>query len=136
MAKTSWLARFSDAHLENRTDIPDTLPSWPSQPVSVSGLSGPFPESPGDFQDKDILIELAVKPDGTPLRPVYWERQGRIIGPGQPEFFFRDSASQVGLIIRYQGDLVSIADSMLRSRRNFEQQAETREVEPIRSLVK
>jgi len=81
-----------------------------------------------------IIVEPAVKPDGTALKPVYWERQGRIIGPGQPEFFFRDSAGQVGLIIRYEGELVSVADTMLRTRTAYENQRVIREIEPIRSL--
>lgn len=79
-----------------------------------------------------IIVEPAVRPDGTSLRPVYWERLGRIIGPGQPEFFFRDSVGQVGLIVHHEGDLVSVADSMLRSHKAFTQQRPLREVELVR----
>jgi hypothetical protein len=53
---------------------------------------------------------------------VYFERQGRIVGPAQPEFFFRDSGGQIGLIVRYENAPVSIDHKMLRSRRHFETQ--------------
>ena len=79
-----------------------------------------------------VIVEPAVKPDGAPLRPAYWERQGRIVGPGQPEFFFRDNFGQVGLIISYEGDLVSVADSVLRSEKAFIEQRPLTEVELIR----
>lgn len=82
--------------------------------------------------DAEVIIKPAVRPSGTPLPPVYWERQGRIVGPGQPEFFFRDSASQIGLILRYEGELVSVSDSMLRSRKAFLEQREVKAVELIR----
>jgi hypothetical protein len=69
-----------------------------------------------------VLTEPAVRPDGTPISPVFFERQGRIVGPAQPEFFFRDSAGQIGLIVRYEHAPVSIDHKMLRSRRQFETQ--------------
>ena len=81
----------------------------------VGAPHNPFP------LDK-VIVEPAVRSNGTSLRPVYWERQEQIIGPGQPEFFFRDSFGQVGLIIRYDGDLISVADSMLRSYTAFTKQ--------------
>jgi hypothetical protein len=68
------------------------------------------------------LVEPAVRPDGSPISPVYFERQGRIVGPAQPEFFFRDSSGQIGLIVRYENAPVSIDHRMLRSRRQFETQ--------------
>jgi len=103
-----------------------------SMTPSHGGCDVPMSDNRVDFPP--IVIEPAMRPDGTPLRPVYWERHGRIIGPGQPEFFFRDSAGQVGLIIRYQDDLVSVADFMLRSRKAFEEQPIAHEVEPVRSF--
>lgn len=78
------------------------------------------------------MLEPAVTPDGTPLSPVYWERQGRIIGPGQPEFFFQDSTGQLGLNLRYEGDIVSVAPSILRSYKAFIEQRPIKEVKLIR----
>lgn len=81
---------------------------------------------------EEVIVEPAVRPDGTPVRPVYWESQGRIIGPGRPEFFFQDSTGQVGLILHYEGDLVSVAAFMLRSYKAFIEQRPLKEVELVR----
>jgi len=75
----------------------------------------------------EVVREPAMKPDGSPLRPVFWEHQGRIIGPGQPEFFYQDNTGQIGLIIRYKEDIVWVADSKLRSREAFLAQQDAKE---------
>lgn len=115
---------------------------WPTCPVCRAAFacrdserSTPSGASHASSPLDKVIVESALRPDGTSLRPVYWERQGRIIGPGQPEFFFRDSFGQVGLIVRYEGELVSIADSMLRSHKAFNQQRPLKEVELVREMT-
>jgi len=80
----------------------------------------------------EVVREPAMKPDGSPLRPVFWEHHRQIIGPGQPEFFFQDSTGQIGLIIRYKEEIVWVAESMLRSRKAFLEQDAVKEMDIIR----
>lgn len=101
------------------------LPYWNSELSNQTGCPSPSTA-------EEVIVEPAVRPDGGLLMPVYWEHQGQIIGPGQPEFFFRDSFGQVGLILRYEGDLISVADFMLRSYKAFTEQRPLKEVELIR----
>ena len=82
--------------------------------------------------DGTTVVEPAMKPDGTPLSPVYWESQGRIVGPGQPGYIFRDRTGQEGMGIRYEGGLVEVADAMLRSHKAFLEHRPLKEVEPVR----
>src|SRR5262249_9692424 len=39
--------------------------------------------------DEAITLEPAVKPDGSPLSPIYWERATGIVGPAVPEFMVK-----------------------------------------------
>lgn len=89
--------------------------------------SGEPPQRPGR-----VVIEPAMKSDGSPLDPVYWESRGRIVGPGHPEYFFRDSAGQEGLVVRHQGALAHIAASILRPFKAFVAQRPLTEVELVR----
>lgn len=78
----------------------------------------------------DIIIE----PAAPNARPVYWQTgDGRILGPAVPEFFLRDGEGY-WISVTFKGHVRFIRDDRLRSRKAFEEQAEIREVEPIRSF--
>jgi hypothetical protein len=70
-----WLAKFLDDTLEKRTDKTDILP----QTVSVSGMSVPFPECPGE-----ITTAHTASPYAPPLQSgwvvTYYDGQGRLSG--------------------------------------------------------
>jgi hypothetical protein len=51
---------------------------------------------------ESVTVEPAIKPDGTPLTPVYWERgDGSISGPASVDFFYRMGSTD-GLIVTYR----------------------------------
>ncbi len=73
--------------------------------------------------DKVREVQPAINADGFPLNPVYWEREdGAIDGPGQPEFI-----SEVGLIVAYGSNVVTVSDETLRSKKAFESQPKFKE---------
>lgn len=77
-----------------------------------------------------VVVEPAIKPDGTPLTPVYWERSdGSISGPAPVDFFYQMGSTD-GLIVTYRGELIWINANRLRSRKAFLEQPEVREVDP------
>lgn len=100
--------------------------------VLIPGGTAPLKPGEPSQQPGRVVIEPAMRPDGSPLSPVYWESQGRIVGPGHPEYFFRDSAGQEGLVVRHEGALVHIAASILRPSKAFVAQRPLTEVELIR----
>lgn len=90
--------------------------------------------------DAEVLVEPATKPDGSPLRPVYWERaDGSIQGPATPEFFAKVGAGQEDrnfwIIAAHHGEPVWIRSDKLRSKRQFETQTPVREIEPVSSWM-
>jgi len=72
----------------------------------------------------DAVIEPAVRPDGSPLSPVYWQRAtGEIAGPGQPEFFAKIGRGATDrdfwIIATHNGDPTWIRADMLRSKQQW-----------------
>lgn len=100
--------------------------------VLIPGGTAPLKPGEPPQQPGRVVIEPAMRPDGNPLSPVYWESQGRIVGPGQPEYFFRDSAGQEGLVVRHEGALAHIAASILRPFEAFVAQRPLTEVKLVR----
>ncbi len=85
--------------------------------------------------DDRVTIEPAVKPDGSPLTPVYWQRpDGSIAGPAHVEFFCQLFGSD-GLIVALKGALFWINANLLRSRSTFETQQRSL-VEVDREILK
>jgi hypothetical protein len=79
---------------------------------------------------ESVTVEPAIKPDGTPLTPVYWERgDGSISGPASVDFFYRMGSTD-GLIVTYRGEMIWINANQLRSLKAFLEQSEVREVDP------
>lgn len=84
------------------------LPNGGTEPAT--GFKQPCP-----YQADEVVIEPAVKPDGFPLRPIYWEgADGSILGPASVLFFDRD-----GLIVEYGGDWQWINADQLRSKQQW-----------------
>lgn len=106
-------------------------------PPSSGGRSVPLPDNQAD--DLPIVIEPAMKPDGSPLALVFWERSdGSIVGPAQPEHFAKagngDRDEDFWIIAMYQDAPVWIRSDRLRSKRQFETQRPVQPIEPIRSV--
>ena len=81
-----------------------------------------------------VLCEEAIKPDGSPLTPIYWERGDRSIsGPASVEFFYRLGSSD-GLIVAYEEELIWINAATLRSKQQWAKQKPVVEVD--RDLLK
>jgi hypothetical protein len=79
---------------------------------------------PCAYQGDGAVIEPALRPDGSPLSPIYWERAtGDIAGPAQPEFFARmgqGTADQdFWIIVQYQGATVWVRSDRLRSKQQW-----------------
>lgn len=84
--------------------------------------------------EAEVVIEPAIRPDGRPMTPVFWERlDGRITGPAAVGFFCRLGAT-VGLIVDFEGQLLWVNADLLRSQRQFEQQRPLQVVEPVKGL--
>lgn len=78
------------------------------------------------------VIQAAVRWDGSPLSPVYWERgDTSIVGPATP-LLFEQVGSDCVVVVEYQGEWFSVNANALRSKRQFETQKPVREVELIR----
>lgn len=68
------------------------------------------------------VIEPALKWDGTPLSPIYWETGGgRILGPAVPEFLGRDGDS-FWIAVTFEGQIRWVNADRLRSKRAFDAQ--------------
>lgn len=127
-----YLDKVKHLQPEQRTDKTDRLP----ESVSVSGMSGPFPKSPGENSSPQPTAPVVIEPAHPHARPIFWERNdGRIYGPAAPEFL-----AQVGLGLKttdfwvvadFETQSVWIRSDRLRSRKAFEQQPEVREVKRI-----
>ena len=79
---------------------------------------------PCAYQADEVVIELAVRPDGSPLSPVYWQRAtGEIVGPGQPEFFAKIGRGATDrdfwIIATYNGEPTWIRADVLRSKQQW-----------------
>lgn len=85
---------------------------------------------------RDVIVELAVRPDGTPLSPIYWEdAKGCILGPAVPKLMIQTNG-EFWLAVVYDGQNRWIRSDRLRNRRAFDTQTtvvETSELIP-RSL--
>ena len=74
---------------------------------------------------------VTIEPASSTARPVFWERaDGRIYGPGTPEFLAR-AGDEFWIVTTFEAQPRWIRSDRLRSRKAFEQQAEVREVELI-----
>lgn len=72
--------------------------------------------------DEAVVIEPAVRWDGSPLPMVYWERgDTSISGPATP-LLFEQVGTDCVLVIDYRGEWISINANTLRSKKQFEQQ--------------
>ena len=83
-----------------------------------------------------LTIEPAVRWDGSPLSPIFWEcATGAIVGPTQLEYFVRTGLENIDhnywVIASYQGAAVWIRSDRLRSRKAFREQRTIKEVEII-----
>lgn len=80
------------------------------------------------------IQNFELQPAAPNTRPIYWETgDGRIVGPAVPEFLGRDGSS-FWISTTFEGQIRWINADRLRSRKAFEEQAEVREVELIRSF--
>lgn len=82
--------------------------------------------------------EVVIEPAAPDARPVFWERgTGEIVGPGQPEFLAKVGSGpkeSYWVIALYQGLPVWINATVLRSKRQFEQQVKPQVIELVRDL--
>lgn len=81
-------------------------------------------KQPCAYQADDVVIEPAVRPDGSPLSLVYWQRAtGEIVGPGQPEFFAKIGRGVTNqdfwVIATYNGEPTWIRSDLLRSKQQW-----------------
>lgn len=125
----------------------DTVNILPSVPIhsDISDKScsrqnedaGVRESTEGDKRDKSdemsgrsgVVIEPAVRPDGRPLSPVYWEStDGRMHGPC-PVTEVAQADGRFWLIVEEQGLTVWVHESRLRSRAQAE-----RHVAPIEQI--
>ncbi len=85
-----------------------------------------------------MTVEPASRPDGSPVSPVYFERNdGCIYGPATVLDFMRASAGgpmRDWLVVEYQGLWEWVLSDRLRTRKQFETQKPLREVEWIREV--
>ena len=81
--------------------------------------------------DQPTEIEPAIRPDGHPLSPVYWEdARGVIVGPAIPEFVARVGET-VWIVTTYEGLPRWINSDRLRSQHQFDTQSPIRTIEPV-----
>lgn len=79
------------------------------------------------------IQNIEIQPAAPNAKAIYWETgTGRILGPAVPEFLARDG-STFWISTTFEGQSRWINADRLRSRKAFEEQAEVREVELIRS---
>lgn len=98
------------------------VPGGTMPPLAVPSMLEPVPEG------------IQIEPAAPNARPVYWETgSGRILGPAIPEFLGRDG-STFWISTTFEDQIRWINADRLRSRKAFEEQAEVREVELIRSF--
>ncbi|QPD04920.1 MAG: hypothetical protein Nkreftii_002694 [Candidatus Nitrospira kreftii] len=90
-----------DVHLE--PGVPVELPDEHGR-----RLLAKVPDKVRIVTTQSVVVEPAIRPDGSPLTPVYWERgDGSISGPASVEFFYRLGDTD-GLIVEHRGELVWI----------------------------
>lgn len=111
----------------------------PGQPCELPDdaarrLLAKVPDKVRRVEPMSAVIELAVRPDGTPFSGVYWEDGlGRIVGPATPEFvIWADGAAWI--VTTCEGHGRWVRADRLRSRAAFEVQQPLQVVEPIREL--
>ena len=137
----NYLDKLKRLQPEQRTDKTDMLP----ESVSLSGMSGPCPTSPGENAPPTAdpvavgpaPLDVTIQPASSTARPIYWERaDGRIYGPAVPEFL-----AQVGvglnttdfwIVARFEGRPIWINSMVLRSKQAFEQQVAPKIFERIK----
>ncbi len=82
--------------------------------------------------DEPVVIEPAVRPDGSPLAPIYWEDNiGQILGPAVPEFVAR-AGGDFWIVTTFEGNARWIRSDRLRSKQAFDAQTPLQIVELIR----
>jgi hypothetical protein len=88
--------------------------------VRVIPLPNPVASPP---PDEPIILEPAD--EAVRARPVFWEREGRILGPAMVTDFGKvghGERATFWVLVEYRGTVVWVRDIMLRSRAHFEGQ--------------
>ncbi len=85
-------------------------------------------------QDAEVVMEAALKPDGSPLSPVFWERAGAIVGPGIPEFLAK-AGEEFWIVVQFRGQACWVNANQLRSRQQFEDQQPLKSIELMKDFV-
>ncbi|MDR4467079.1 MAG: hypothetical protein MRJ68_02125 [Nitrospira sp.] len=119
------LAGGEDLHLKpgSVADLPDE---------DALSLLAKKPDAVRLMRTSGTVIEPAIRPDGQPLSPVYWEAgTGEILGPATPEYFARHGHSD-WIVITFEGQPRWIHADRLRSRKAFETQRSSQIVEWVR----
>lgn len=104
---------------------------YPQNPQRGSGRphSEDFEQAPNHPK---TVIEPAIRSDGRPLSPIFWETgTGQILGPAVPEYLGRDG-NTFWIVTTFEGQIRWINADRLRSKRQFETQKPLREVDLIR----
>ena len=130
--------------IEALTPIRIRLPSGrvvltPGHPMHFSEEDGrkllaKVPDEVRVVPDAAVTIEPTVKPDGSPLSLVYWQRHDQIVGPGVPEFVLKDG-NTFWIAVAFQQQPVFVNAEQLRSRRQFEIQQRLKPTELMKDFV-
>jgi hypothetical protein len=83
------------------------------------------------IENEPVTIEPAMKPNGGPLSPIYWQTgTGEILGPAIPEFHAK-SGHQFWIVTTFKENIRSINADRLRSKKAFETQRAVHEIQLI-----
>jgi hypothetical protein len=111
---------------------PPQTPSLPPQGPGTAGTAGTDAHGtyplyplypPPDRREREPreAESLIVEPVETPLKPVYWESDGKIIGPGQVSHVAK-AGEAFFLCVDFEGSWRWINSDLLRSRQAFDRQ--------------
>lgn len=85
-----------------------------------------WPDRLRPVDTEPVIVEPALKADGSPLTPVYWESAtGQILGPAVPEFFGAvgvGEATTFWIVTTYQGETRWIRSDLLRTKQAYDEQ--------------
>lgn len=79
--------------------------------------------------------EIVIEPAATNARPIFWERATGIVGPAQPEFLARVGTGpkvSYWVVAQFEGLPIWINSTVLRSKRQFEEQVKPLVAELVR----
>lgn len=106
-----------------RTRVETILLSGGTAPAKTAGKI--------EKESSPPIIEPSMKPDGSPLSPIYWQTgDGRILGPATPEFLAK-ADDQFWIVTTFEGHIRWINADRLRSKNAFVNQRAVHEVELI-----